>query len=125
MKSRLIPGIGFITLLALAVRIITVTWTGLTTDEANGVMIAVSGTWVDMLRHLRDDGNAPLFYVLVRAYSHFFGYHGLALKFLSLGLSTASVPIIYWIFRRVLAKELCLALAWMLAFVLLLSATAF
>jgi len=91
------------------------TWTGLTTDEANGVMIAVSGSWADMWVHLRDDGNAPLFYAIVRTYAQFFGYHGATLKFLMIGLSTASVPLSYWIFRRLLAKELCLALAWMLA----------
>jgi hypothetical protein len=78
-------------------------------------MIAVSGSWVDMLTHLRDDGNAPLFYALVRVYAQLFGYHGVTLKFLAIGLATASVPLTYWIFRRFLAKDLCLALAWLLA----------
>jgi hypothetical protein len=116
LKSRLVPGIGFITILALLIRIFSTTWTGLTTDEANGVMLAVTGTWADMLQHLREDGNAPVFYALVRAYAHFFGYHGIALKFFSIFIATLTVPISYWLFRRVLARELCLALALMLAF---------
>jgi hypothetical protein len=116
LKPRFVPDIGIITAVALIIRVLTATWTGLTTDEANGVMIAVTGSWLDMLTNLRDDGNAPLFYVLVRQFSHYFGYHAFALKCLAISLATATVPITYWLFRQVLAKEYCISLAILLAF---------
>jgi hypothetical protein len=115
-KTRFVPDIGIITIVALIIRTVTTTWTGLTTDEANGVMIAVTGSWLEMLEHLRDDGNAPIFYVIVRQYAHFFGYHAFAMKCLSISIATIVVPASYLLFRRVLAKEFCLSLAWLLAF---------
>jgi uncharacterized membrane protein len=116
LKPRFVPDIGIITVVALVIRILTASWTGLTTDEANGVMIAVTGSWPDMFKHLMEDGNAPLFYVIVRQFSHYFGYHAFGLKCLAVALATLPVPISYWLFRQVLAKEYCISLAILLAF---------
>jgi hypothetical protein len=114
--SRLMPGIGTVTLIALVVRVLTATWTGLTTDEANGVMIAVSGSLGDMLQHLKDDGNAPVFYGMVREYAKLFGHTDLALKPMQVLISTAEIPFAYWLFRHILSRGICLQLALMLAF---------
>ncbi len=116
MKPRFVPDIGIITAVALVIRILTATWTGLTTDEANGVMIAVTGSWLDMVKHLMEDGNAPLFYVIVRQFSHYFGYNAFALKCLAEVLATLPEPISYGLFRQVLPKQYCLSLAILIAF---------
>lgn len=110
------PGIITITIVALIVRIFLASWSGLATDEANGVMIAVSGSWSDMLLHLKNDGNAPLFYALIRLLDHEFGHSDFAVKSIAVAIATAFVPFCYFVFRAILPKSICLQLAWILAF---------
>jgi Dolichyl-phosphate-mannose-protein mannosyltransferase len=114
-SARLLPDIGVITILALIVRVICATWTGLTADEVNGVLIAVNGSWLDMLRHLALDGNTPVFYSILRVYCLLFGHGGFAIRCLAIVLGTLAVPAIYWLFRRVLPRDICIALALLLA----------
>lgn len=111
-----ISAIGTITLAALVVRVLTCTWTGLTTDEANGVSISVIGTWADTFEHLKLDGNPPLFYVLTRLYAELFGHSDLALKLGVLALSVLAVPATYFICRRFLPPEPALYVAAFIAF---------
>ena len=114
---KLIPPLNIVTvtLVALAARAVTATWTGLTTDEANGVLVAVTGSWADMVQHLKEDGNAPLLYVLLRLYARVFGSSDLAVKLFALFLGTIQVPLSYWVCRRFLSKELSLQVAFLLA----------
>jgi len=104
-----------ITILALVVRLLTATWTGLTTDEANGVSIAIAGSWADLIRHLKEDGNGPLVSTLLRVYALAFGHSDLAMKLLFIGISTLQIPVSYWICRRFLDKEMSLQAAFMIA----------
>lgn len=115
--SKLVPPINILTisLLALVVRAITATWTGLTTDEANGVLIAVTGSWADMIQHLKEDGNGPVLYVMLRLYDDAVGHSDLAMKVFALVLATLQVPISYWICRQFLSRELSLQVALLLA----------
>lgn len=111
------PGIGTITIIALLVRIAFVLLSlGMATDEANGVMIAVSGSWADMLENLKQDGNAPVFYALVRYFDSKFGHSEFAVKTLAAVIATIQVPAIYGLFRLVLPRYICLQLAWIIAF---------
>lgn len=111
------PGIGTITIIALLVRILLASFLGgLATDEANGVMIAVSGSWADMLENLKQDGNAPVFYALVRYFDTKFGHSEFAVKVLAVIIATIQVPAIYGLFRLVLPRYICLQLAWILTF---------
>ena len=116
-RLKLILGINIVTVtvLALVVRALTATWTGLTTDEANGVIVAVTGSWADMIQHLKEDGNAPLLYVLLRLYAEPVGHSDLAVKLFALVMGTMQVPISYWICRRFLSQELSLQVAILLA----------
>src|SRR5207237_4076096 len=91
------------------------TWTGMTTDEANGMAIAATGSWWDMFTHLMEDGNPPVFYIIMRLYTDVFGTSDLALKIFAVLLSTLVVPLIYWICRRFLDRELSEQIAWMMA----------
>ena len=110
------PGIITITIVALLLRLVLASWAGLATDEANGVMIAVSGDWSDMLLHLKNDGNAPLFYALVKLIDHELGHGDRVVKALAVLLGTITVPFTYVIFRSILPRPVCLQLAWILAF---------
>jgi|AGTN01.2.fsa_nt_gi Predicted membrane protein len=111
------PGIGTITIIALLVRIAFVLLSlGMATDEANGVMIAVSGSWADMLENLKQDGNAPVFYALVRYVDSKFGHSEFTVKALAAIIATIQVPAIYGLFRLVLPRYICLQLAWIIAF---------
>lgn len=110
------PVLLWITLLALVVRAVTATWTGLAGDEANGIGIAVTGSWWDMFIHLREDGNPPLFYIIMRLYAELFGASDIALKIFVILLGTLEVPVLYLIARRFLSQEQALQLAMMLAF---------
>src|SRR5262249_22502936 len=116
-RLKLILGFNIvtITILALIVRALAATWTGLTTDEANGVLVAVTGSWADMIQHLKEDGNAPFLYVLLRLYAEPIGHSDLAVKLFALAIGTIQVPISYWICRRFLSKELSLQVAILLA----------
>lgn len=108
-------GIIHITVLALLVRIVTACWTGLTTDEANGVLIAITGTWSDMIAHLRVDGNPPFLYVVMRLVSSCVGHSDLAMKMLALTIGTLQIPLSYLICRQFLSRRMALQVAAMLA----------
>lgn len=115
LKIRYVPSIVHITVVALIIRIICTSWTGMTADECNATTIAVSGSLTEMLQHLRADGNAPIFYLLLREYTHLFGHHGFALRCFAVALATLAVPLTYLIFRQILAREFCLTLALLVA----------
>jgi len=114
-KLRPFYGIVCITVLALLVRIGTATWTGLTADEANGVMLAITGSWSEVMQRLAGDGNAPLFYALMRMSNYVIGHQGFTLKCMACLFSAAIVPLTYALLRRVLERDICLALALLLA----------
>lgn len=117
--KRLLPGIGFITLFALILRLQGTTSGGLTTDEANGVAISMTGTWGDMVQHLKDDGNAPAFYSLTRVVCQAFGdpmgMNDVTVKSLAVLISVLEVPVSYWLLRKQLPKHICLQFALLLA----------
>ncbi len=113
--KRLLPGIGTITLFALYLRLQGTQRSGLTTDEANGVAISMTGTWADMVQHLMDDGNAPAFYSMVRILCQTFGDNDEVLKIFAIFISVLEVPVSYWLLRRQLPKHICLQLALLLA----------
>jgi len=94
-----------ITLIALLVRALTATWTGLTTDEAFAVALASVRPWTAFFELLKHDPNAPLFYGFLCVFAHSFGGRDLAFKILMVVLSTAVVPLIYLICRRFLNRE--------------------
>ncbi len=113
--KRLLPGIGTISVFALYLRLQATQRSGLTTDEANGVAISMTGTWGDMVQHLMDDGNAPAFYSLVRVLCSTFGDSDEVLKIFAILISVLEVPVSYWLLRRQLPKHICLQLALLLA----------
>jgi hypothetical protein len=82
-------------LIALAARVIVADWSGLSGDEANGVAIAVTGSWADLYQHLREDGNPPLFYVLTKLYCGIFGSSDASLRVAAIAIGTALIPIIF------------------------------
>lgn len=104
-----------VTLLALVVRLFTATWTGLATDEANGVMIAVTGSWSEMIQWLKEDGNPPLLSVILRLYDSVFGHSDLAMKILAVILATLQIPLSYLICRQFLDRPTSLQVAIILA----------
>ena len=107
--------IAALTLLALAVRVYTTCWTGLATDEANGIMLSISGSWPDMVQHLKEDGAAPLLSVLIRIYSMAFGHGDMSMRIFSITLATLQVPVSYLICRRFLTPGASLQVAAMIA----------
>lgn len=115
LRSITSPGIVTVTLLALIVRALTATWTGLTTDEANGVVIAITGSWPDMVQHLKEDGNPPLLSTMLRLYASVFGHSDLTMKLFTLTLGTLQIPISYWVLRRFLNRQMSLQVCTMLA----------
>jgi mannosyltransferase len=108
--------VAWITLLGFLLRAVTATWTGLTTDEANGMAIAATGSWWDMIVHLQQDGNPPLFYIIMRAYTDVFGTSDIALKIFAVVLSSLMIPLFYFVSRRLVSHELSLQITMMLAF---------
>ncbi len=91
-------------MLAFIIRAFTATWTGLTSDEANGVFIATTGNWFDLVRYLKEDGNAPLLHTLLKLYSGVYGHSDLAIKLFSLAIAVLQIPISYIITRRFLCR---------------------
>lgn len=114
MKSSFTAIVG-VTIVALLVRIITATWTGLTTDEANGVFIATTGSLADLVQLLKQDGNPPLLYILLRLHSMIFGHSDLAMKLFAIAVGTLQVPLSYLICRQFLGKKLSWQVAAILA----------
>jgi len=102
-----------ITLVGLAIRCYTADWGSLSGDEANCVAIAVTGSWADMVQHIREDGNAPLYYALIRLFSQIFGSGDFPLRLINVLLSTSLVPVVYALLRkdRVLALQSALMVA--------------
>ena len=96
-----------ITALGLLLRCLTADWSSLSADEANGVAIATTGSWLDLFQHLREDGNPPLHYVLIRLSSQLIGSSDIAFRLLNIGISASLAPIVYWTLRsdRVLALQ--------------------
>ncbi len=120
------PGIVLITVIALMIRLRATTVIGLGPDEANGVAIAITGSWQDMLLHLKEDGNAPVFYTIVRLVCHFFGalfpgvfgadgQHDFVVKGLAIAISTLQIPITYLLLRSSLPRHLNLQICFLLA----------
>lgn len=103
--------IALITLGGLAVRLWLSDWGGLSADEANGVAIAVTGSWADMVRYLREDGNPPLFYALLRVISGLFGSSDAALRLTSVTASTALVPVAYLVARKLAGNAVAVPVA--------------
>ncbi|HEY9871462.1 MAG TPA: glycosyltransferase family 39 protein [Candidatus Obscuribacterales bacterium] len=100
-----------ITLAGLAVRLWLSDWGGLSADEANGVAIAVTGSWADMVQHLREDGNPPLFYALLRVFNGLFGSSDAALRLMSVIASTALVPVAYLVARKLAGDAVAVPVA--------------
>lgn len=119
------PGIFAITILALLIRLRATTVVGLGPDEANGVAIAITGTWQDMLLHLKEDGNAPVFYTFVRLACEFFGSlapnapqpwrDDFIVKTLAIVISTLQIPLSYLLLRTSLPRHLNLQICLLLA----------
>jgi hypothetical protein len=114
MKSTF-TAIFLVTLLALLVRCFTATWTGLTTDEANGVFIATTGSLPELVKLLQADGNPPLLHVMLRLYSMIFGHSDLAVKLFAIALGTLQIPLSFLICKQFLSRRLALQVAVLLA----------
>ncbi len=101
--------------LALIVRAVTATWTGLTPDEANGIVIATVGSWPDLVQHLKDDGNAPLLYAIMRIAALAVGSGDVAMKLIAISIAVCQVPIAYLILRRCIPRMQSLQVSILLA----------
>lgn len=109
MSKYLRPDIIYITLvslLAFVVRLLTVSKTGLTDDESNGIAIAIAGSIPDLIAHLKDDGNAPLTYMLLRLYAGLAGDSDMMMKFAVVFVGTVTVPLVYFLLRNQIPQRL-------------------
>lgn len=105
-KKILTAKIFWVTVLALAVRLATVSRTGLTDDESNGIAIALTGGLGDLVSHLKNDGNAPFAYMLLRLYTIIAGDSDTSVKFAVILMGTLTVPLIYFQFKKDLPERL-------------------
>ena len=102
-------------LLALIVRALTAGWGGLSCDEANCANIASAPTWERMVEYIKLDGNAPLFYVILRLWAIPFGSSDLSFRMLSVLAGASLSPLSYLLFRRQPGNGLALQIALMMA----------
>ncbi len=102
-----------VSLVGLLVRLFTADWGCLSGDEANCVAIATTGSWADVFQHLKEDGNAPLYYVLLRLTTQVAGSSDFMLRLLNITISVSLVPIVYLLLRgnRILALQAALLVA--------------
>jgi len=93
----------FLIVLAVAVRIYTAGWGGLSCDEAMCVNIATS-TWRDLFRYVALDGNAPLIYVLLKGWSLMCGESDLAFRLFAVGAALILPPAAYLLTRKMVGS---------------------
>jgi len=103
-------------LLALSVRVVTAGWGGLSCDEAYCANIVEASSWSQMFEYIKQDGNAPLIYVILRAWGLIFGFSDLSFRILSVGMSSAIVPLAYALFHQQLGEKLSTQVALLLTF---------
>src|SRR5262249_35957250 len=101
--------------LALVVRALTAGWGGLSCDEANCANMASAPTWERMVEYIKLDGNAPLFYVILRLWAIPFGSSDLSFRMLSVLAGASLPPLAYLIFRRQLGIGMSLQIALLIA----------
>lgn len=103
-----VPGI---TLLAIGLRLWRIDATSLWMDEAWSVWIA-NRPFAGVLALVRQaDVHPPLYYILLRAWMSVFGSSPAAVRSLSVVLSSAAIPIVFVIARRILPRRAALAAA--------------
>lgn len=103
-----VPGI---TLLAIALRLWQIDATSLWMDEAWSVWIA-NRPFAGVLALVRQaDVHPPLYYILLRIWMSVFGSSPAAVRSLSVVLSSAAIPIVFVIARRILPRRAALAAA--------------
>jgi Dolichyl-phosphate-mannose-protein mannosyltransferase len=79
-------------------------------DEAYtalSVQLPVGG----ILERLRGEGNAPLYYLLMHGWSGLFGDGVYAFRFVSALLGTMTIPLLYWVGRRMFSGRAALIAA--------------
>lgn len=108
--------LALFSLLALSVRVFTAGWGGLSCDEAYCANIVEAPSWSQMFEYIKQDGNAPLIYVILRAWGLTFGFGDLSFRIFAVGMSTAIVPLAYALFRQQLGEKLSTQVALLLAF---------
>ncbi len=106
---------GLLLLLALVVRLLTAGWGGLSCDEANCANIAAASSWGEMLEHIKLDGNAPLFYVVLRLWSIPFGTSDLSFRIFAVIAGAVISPLSYLLVRKQLGQSLSLQIAVLMA----------
>ncbi len=88
---------------ALAVRLYHLDMEPLWFDEAYTAISAVRPTG-QILALLQTEGNAPLYYFLLHAWSACFGDGAYALRLLSALIGATTVPLLYWVGTRMFSR---------------------
>lgn len=106
--------LAFLTLLALLLRAARLDFQPLWWDEGYSVWFAHQSLG-EMLRLTALDIHPPLYYALLSAWSHSFGWEPVALRWLSVAAGVAAVPLIYLVGDWLSGRRVGLLAAFLLA----------
>ncbi|MDB5095612.1 MAG: hypothetical protein JWM80_33 [Cyanobacteria bacterium RYN_339] len=99
------PGLLALGFVALVLRLLYATRSGIWRDEALGIAVARLPGVLDVLAFLRDhESHPPLFYLMLRGWAGLVGASDLALVVLPVALGVLLVPAAYWVGNRVFSR---------------------
>ncbi len=109
-------GLILLTVAGFLVRLIGLTRESLWNDELFTAALARTPDLNAFFGRLGQDVHPPLYFLLVRAWAQVFGDSEFSLRFTSVLFSTAAIPAVYWLGRRMFGIREALVVAALTAF---------
>jgi uncharacterized membrane protein len=99
--------VGLIMIVSVCIRVINISIEELWYDEIFGVLIShFTGSIYDIVEYSKESYYTPLYYIVLRYWTYLFDTSATSVRLLSIAFSSASIPIIYLLGKKMFTKKI-------------------